>query len=96
MPKRKYVAEFNRPRNDSIRVCAARLTRHGLSVMRLPHLTTILIERPESMAWSDFKAAIRSVLQPRRGSVVIASRTTGRVFICNNRGNQPGLFQRVA
>lgn len=95
MLTRTYVAEFNRPQTDSIRKCSALLARWGLSVKRLPHLTTVLIERPASMSWRDFKAAIRSVLQPRRGSVLIASQTTGRVFICSNRGNQPGMFQRV-
>ena len=95
MQDKEYVAEFNRPRNDNIRLCAAELQRWGLVVTRLPHLTTLLIKRPAYMSWRDFKAAIRSVLQPRLGSVVIASRRTGRIFICSNRGNQAGLFQRV-
>lgn len=93
---KKYVAEFNRPRGDSIAACAGNLTQRGPSVTRLPHLTTILIERPSDLAWSDFKAAVRSSLQPRRGSVVVASCSTGRVFVCSNRGNRPGRFQLVA
>ena len=91
-----YVAEFNRAKGDNIRLIESHLQRRGIDATRLPHPTTILIERPSTMPWRDFKDAIRSVLQPRRGSVMIASQTTGKVFICSNRGNRPGLFQRVA
>ena len=48
------------------------------------------------MSWDEFKAVIRAVLQPRIGSVVLSSCRTGRVFLCSNRGNQPGVFQRLA
>ena len=92
----KYVIETNRARRDSIRWVVDFLERHGFIVDRVAQLTTILVERPATMSWATFKAAIRSVLQRRKGSAVISSCRTGRVFLCDNRGNQPGVFQRLA
>ena len=91
-----YLAETNRALRDNIRWVVAYLERHGITVTRIRHLTTILLERPPSMSWDEFKTIIRSVLQPRIGSVVLSSCRTGRVFLCSNRGNQPGVFQRLA
>lgn len=91
---RRYFAEFNRVVRDNIRGAVWTLRLHGLNVTVLPHKTALLIERPSCMSWSDFKCAIRSVLQPRRGSVMISSEATGRTFICQNGGNRPGLFIR--
>jgi hypothetical protein len=93
---RKYLAETNRVLRDNIRWVVDFLERNGIRVTRLAHLTALLLERPSSMSWSEFTAVIRSVLQPWIGSVVISSCWTGRIFLCSNRGNRPGKFQRLA
>lgn len=93
---RIYAAETNRAKRDSIRWVVDFLERHGIKVTRVAHLTSVLLERPPEMTWAEFKAIIRSVPQPRVGSVLLTSCTTGRVFLCSNRGNQPGVFQRLA
>ena len=80
---------------DNIRAVARRLTRAGLPAHTVAHKTTLVIERPAGMTWARFKALIRSILQPKRGSVILFSETTGRTFLCSNRGNQPGVFQTV-
>ena len=95
MTYRRYVGEFNRARGDSIRIAARRLSRLGLYVEVLSHKTSLLIDRPMSMSWDDFKRALRSVLDPYRGSLLLFSQATGNTFICSNRGNQPGVFQRL-
>jgi len=92
---KRYFAEFNRVIGDNIRIAARSLRRMGLEIYVLPHKTALLIERPASMSWADFTAAIRAVLQPRRGSVMISSESTGNTFICQNSGNRPGRFQRL-
>ncbi len=92
---RRYISEWNRTIGDNIRVAARRLRGWGLNVSVLSHKTSLVIERPHGMAWSDFKTAIRSALQPRYGSVLIFSESTGKSFVCSNRGNRPGRFQRV-
>ncbi len=93
---RLYLAETNRALRDNISWVVDYLERHGITVMRIRHLTALLLERPPSMSWTEFKVVIRAVLQPRIGSVVLSSCRTGRVFLCSNRGNQPGVFQRLA
>ena len=93
---RIYFAEINRARGDNIGRVEKFLARRGIMVTRIQHLTALLLERPPTMTWDDFKTAIRSVLQPRIGSIVLSSCTTGRVFLCSNRGNQPGVLQRLA
>jgi hypothetical protein len=90
-----YVAEFNRASGDNIRTCARRLGQRGLNVDIVPHKTTLRIERPANMDWSTFKNALRSVIQPMRGAVLLFSKSTGNVFVCSNAGNQPGRFQRI-
>lgn len=93
---RIYVAEFNRSVGDSIRTCASRLARRwGLAVDILPHRTTLRIERPPDMKWATFQEALRSVIQPGRGAVLLFSMTTGHAYICSNAGNLPGEFQRI-
>ena len=92
---RRYFAEFNRVVGDNIRVAAKRLVRMGLNVNVLPHKTSLVIERPSSMPWSQFTAPILAVLQPRRGSVLMSSEHSGRAWICHNGGNRPGRFQRL-
>ncbi|KTS34235.1 hypothetical protein NS228_05205 [Methylobacterium indicum] len=90
---RDYGAEFNRALGDNIRGVMRRLEKAGLIVTKLPHLTTLLIRRPMSMSWADFTSAIRSELQPRIGGVFLTS-STGRMFVCSNKGNRPGRFVR--
>ena len=91
---RTYFGEFNRVVGDSIRNAMKILQSWGLDVQLLPHKTALRIERPKDMSWADFKRAIRAVPQPRRGSVMISSESSGRTYVCSNRGNQPGSFQR--
>jgi hypothetical protein len=92
---RRYFAEFNRVRGDNIRMAARSLRRRGLRVRVLQHRTALEISRPKAMPWPIFTRAIRAELQPRRGSVIISSESTGRTFTCHNGGNQPGRFQRL-
>jgi len=91
----RYFAEFNRVRGDSIRRAAMSLRRRGLDVSVLPHRTSLEIIRPNEMSWKKFTNAIRAQLQPRRGSVLISSESTGNTFICSYASNQPGRFQRL-
>ncbi len=90
----RYFAEFNRVIRDNIRIAARTLRRQGLEAHVLPHKTSLLIERPRHMPWSDFTGAVAAVLQPQRGSVMLSSESTGNTFICSNRGNRPGRFVR--
>lgn len=90
----RYFGEFNRVVRDNIRIAARRLRRQGVNAQVLPHKTSLVIERPRGMSWPDFTSAVGAVLQPRRGSVMLSSETTGNTFICNNRGNRPGRFIR--
>ena len=92
---RRYIAETNRVVGDNISAAARRLTRAGLPAFTIAHKTTIVIERPKHVSWAKFKKLIRSILQPRRGSIILFSQTSGRTFLCSNAGNQPGLFQEV-
>ena len=80
--------------HDSSRWAADKLERLGIKVRRMAHLTAMLLELPPGMTWVEFKEALKSVLQPGRGSVLVHSRVTGNVFVCNNRGNRPGKFVR--
>jgi hypothetical protein len=91
---RTYFGEFNRVVGDNIRRAMSVLRSWGLDVQLLPHKTALRMERPDDMTWTDFKRAIRAALQPRRGSAMISSESTGRTYVCSNRGNQPGSFQR--
>lgn len=95
MVYRRYYGEFNRARGDNIRIAARTLARQGLEVEILAHKTSLVIDRPMTMSWSDFKSAVRSALDPTRGSVLLFSKSTGNAFVCSNRGNQPGVFQRL-
>lgn len=92
---RYYVVEFNRAYGDNIRVAARRLERRGLDVEILSHKTSLVVIRPSWMSWSVFQDAIRAALDPTRGSALVMSQSTGKAFICSNRGNQPGVFQEV-
>lgn len=90
-----YVGEFNRCRGDNIRRCASRLERGGVPASPIPHLTALRIERPAGMDWPTFARTIRGELSPRIGSVVLHSQTTGNTFLCRNKGNRPGRFEKV-
>jgi hypothetical protein len=92
---RYYILEFNRAYGDNIRTAARRLQRRGLDVEILFHKTSLVAIRPSWMSWAEFQEAIRAALDPTRGSVLVVSQSTGRAFICSNRGNQPGIFQQV-
>jgi hypothetical protein len=92
---RRYFAEFNRVVGDNIRIAERSLNRKGMYAVVVPHKTTLVIERPSSMTWNQFKAAILAELQPRCGSVLISSEHSGRAWVCQNRGNRPGYFQRL-
>jgi hypothetical protein len=91
---RRYFGEFNRVIGDNIRLAAKRLQKLGLGASVLPHKTALVIERPDAMPWADFSRAVQSILQPQRGSVMLSSESSGRTFICQNRGNQAGRFVR--
>ena len=90
---KRYFAEFNRAKGDNIRITAKSLNRQGLRASLLPHKTSLMIERPKSMPWTQFTGTVRAVLHPRRGSVMISSEYSGKTFICQNSGNRPGRFQ---
>jgi hypothetical protein len=51
----------------------------------------ITVGAPEDLA---ITRTIRAVLQPRRGSVILSSESTGRTFICQAGSNRPGRFER--
>jgi hypothetical protein len=91
---RRYFGEFNRVVGDNIRASIRRLRRRGVETDRLPHKTALVLERPDDMSWSEFSDAVTSVLHPKRGSVMLSSESTGRTFICQNRGNRPGRLVR--
>lgn len=90
-----YVGEFNRCRGDNIRRCARRLNRQGLPTSVIQHKTSLRIVRPADMSWLDFTRAVRGELNPHIGAILIHSRSTGNTFVCRNRGNRPGRFQRL-
>jgi hypothetical protein len=75
-----YVGEFNRCRGDNIRHCARRLGRRGIPAFVLPHKTSLRIERSADMGWVDFKQAIRAQLNPRIGSVLLHSQSSGNSY----------------
>lgn len=89
---RRYLGEFNRPDKDDIRACARKLRRGGLDVEVLRHKTTLAIIRPMTMSWKAFLKLIRSVLNPKIGSVLLFSQATGNALRCDNRSNRPGCF----
>ena len=91
----RYIVEFNRIIRDNIRVGARLLERKGIDVEIAPHKTTLILKRPRSMSWLEFKSAIRSTIHPRIGEAVIFSETTGNSYTCSNRGNHSGRFVRL-
>lgn len=93
--QRDYYAELNRPHGDNIRRAARRLARWGLEAYVQSHKTTLRIVRPDGMSWAQFKNALLAAIHPRRGSMLLFSQRSGKVFNCSNAGNQPGIFQRL-
>lgn len=92
--RRRYLAEFNRCVGDNVARAIGRLERMGYDVERVPQLTTLKITPPRTGDFSDLKADLLPLLQPRRGSLILHS-TSGRSWSCNMRGNRPGDFVRV-
>ncbi|MCC8948216.1 hypothetical protein H8A97_24675 [Bradyrhizobium sp. Arg62] len=92
---RQYILEYNRARGDSIRTAARWLERAGLDVEIIPHKTSLTAVKPTIMSWTAFENAVRSSIDPIRGSVLVMSQSSGRAWICSNRGNQPGVFQEI-
>ena len=99
MPKKlmvhwRYIAEFNRCVGDSIVRAKRWLERRGYQVEFVPQLTTLLIRRPVGVTMKQFRADLRALLQPRRGSLILFS-TSGRAWSCRMKGNRPGNFVRI-
>lgn len=99
MPKKlmvrwRYIVEFNRCVGDSISRAKRWLERRGYQVEFVPQLTTLLVRRPVGVTMREFRADLRALLQPRRGSLVICS-SSGRAWSCNMRGNRPGDFVKI-
>lgn len=90
-----YFAEFNRAYAEIRRVARRLESWWNLVVEIVPHKTTLRIERPPDMTWRQFGEAMFSVLDDRLGSVIVFSTTTGRVYLCSNVGNMPGIMQRI-
>ncbi|GAM99791.1 hypothetical protein U91I_03446 [alpha proteobacterium U9-1i] len=86
-----YTFEFNRPRRDDYRGIRRRLEAAGLEVDKLPHKTLLRLRRnPDKLPWSDFLNLLVRAVDPRRGSFVLNSLTTGRAWTMSNAGNRPG------
>lgn len=92
--RRRYIAEFNRCIGDSITRAMRRLERRGYEVERVPQLTTLCIQRPKGLSFDEFMDDLRALLQPRRGSLILAS-SSGRSWSCSFRRNRPGDFVRL-
>jgi hypothetical protein len=92
--RRRYLAEFNRCVGDNIGRVIRRLQRLGYEVERVPQLTAVRITPPRSAAFQQLKADLQPLLQPRRGCMILAS-TSGRMWSCSMRGNQPRDFVRI-
>ncbi|MBY5728508.1 hypothetical protein [Rhizobium leguminosarum] len=61
----------------------------------VPHKTTLNLTKPATMDFNEFKRIVRKSVQPKIGSVLLVSKTTGNVFVCSNKGNRPGKFVLV-
>lgn len=95
-PIKSYVLEYNRPRGDDYRAVVRRLERAGLVVDRLPHKTCLRIRRvPSRTTFTEFRSLLVSLMDRRRGSLLLSSLVTNRTWLMSNRGNRPGEFVRV-
>src|SRR5688572_7552346 len=92
--KHLYLAEFNRCVGDNIENVVRRLRRRGYEVARIRHKTTVLIRRPDGSKLRQLKTDLASLAQPSRGSIILSS-TSGRFWLLDNKGNQPGAFQSI-
>lgn len=88
------MAELNRAKGDNVTACVRQLNRRGVPARRLRHKTSIEIERPIDMSLPAFRNELRAILDPRKGSMILFSERYTGPFICNNRGNRPGVFVR--
>ncbi|MES2044509.1 MAG: hypothetical protein V4475_11560 [Pseudomonadota bacterium] len=89
-----YVAEFNRCVGDNIIRVIRHLERRGYEVERIPQLTSLKIRRPKGASFKEFMDDLSGLLQPRRGSLLLAS-SSGRSWSCSMRGNRQGDFVRL-
>ncbi len=90
-----YLAEFNRATGDNIKNVVRRLRDKGYEASTIRHKTTVLIRRPTDCEFKTFKSDLASLVQPRIGSMVLCS-TTGNFWLLDNKGNQPGVFQKIS
>lgn len=89
-----YLAEFNRCVGDNIENVVRRLRRRGYEVARVAHKTTILIRRPTSSKFRNFKTDLADMVQPRIGGLIVSS-TSGKFWQLDNKGNRPGILHRI-
>jgi hypothetical protein len=89
-----YMAEFNRCVGDNINNVVRRLRRRGYEVALLRHKTTVLIRRPAGSTFREFRNDLAEMVQPVRGSMILSS-TSGKFWLLDNKGNQPGKLRRV-
>lgn len=90
-----YMAEFNRAKGDNIKNVVSRLRAKGYEVSRIRHKTTIILKRPSTISFDQFKKDLCKLVQKRVGSMVLCS-TTGRFWLLDNTGNRPGEFQAIS
>jgi len=90
---RRYLLEVNRGARDSRRIWVGQLKAAGLKVVALPHLTTVVIDRPANMTWQKFKLILVSIMQSQNPKAsLLLSTDRGKWFVCSNRGNRRGQF----
>jgi hypothetical protein len=89
-----YLAEFNRCKGDSIKNVVRRLRNRGYEVAVIRHKTTVIIRRPSGSTFKQFRSDLAELVQPWIGSMVLSS-TSGKFWLLDNKGNQPGVLQRI-
>jgi hypothetical protein len=67
---------------------------HRYCPSKLPAMEQCHERHAWAISWKGLKA-LRSVINPRLGSVLLFSKATGNVVLCSNTGNMSGRFQRV-
>jgi hypothetical protein len=92
--KNIYVAEFNRCVGDSIKNVVRRLRAKGYEVSVIRHRTTVILRRPSGQSFKKFKKHIAELVQDNIGSVLMSS-TSGKIWLLDNKGNQPGVLQLI-
>jgi hypothetical protein len=91
---RRFTMTWDNPSGGDYRRVTSRLSRLGTLYRRAPRTTAVLEPHPD-VTFADIKRAFTATLDSRRGSAVLVSSKTGRVYELNNRGNRPGRFVRV-